>query len=903
MVSTDARLFRSIAAIALFIVVGGLAIILRETATPWQDGLGQASYDSLHRLTGQTWLEPSPVVVVYLDLASYQRQGLDPLKPWPRALHAQLLRRLTAERARAVIFDIVFSGAGPVAADDEAFARAIRENGRVVLAAECNYGSSHVTGDNQVRALTHSITPPADMLARAAASIGLAAQVIDDDYAVRRYIAGFSDSEPGLTWSAATLLKLQVTQQPHALSKANTCWLRYYGPPLSVPHVSYSEALDPAGVPANFFQDKIVLIGARPWVEQFHERQDEFANPYHAWSKKLFMPGVEVHATEMLNLLQGNLLKCLAAGTEALLLLLCAAILAGGLVWLRPMFGSFAALAAIAAVGGLACFGFNRGTWFPWLLISAVEIPCAWAGLMLAHSVEWYRARKRFEEAKRIADAKIREQAALIDKAHDAILVQDLHGRTVYANASAERLYGWTAQELQRDTTASEILLPDVEGARIAKQTALNQGEWNGELRQQTRQGHIVVVATRWTLIRDEAGQPKALLIMNTDVTDQKQLEAQLLRTQRMNTIGSLAGGMAHDLNNALAPILLGVQLLRRKNTEHDMAELLDLMETSTHRGADMVRQVLLFARGRTGDMERLDLAMVVRDLEKMVRETFPKNITVDSFLPPDLWPVRGNPTQLYQVLLNLCVNARDAMPNGGKLSFAADNVELPASEAETIPNGRPGKFVSLLVSDTGTGVSPEIREKIFEPFFTTKSEGKGTGIGLSTVLRIMKAHEGFLRVESEPGQGTMFDIFLPIASEAAPVTEKATRKLERGKGELLLIADDESAIRELLKAEFDSAGYRVLAAADGEEALALFRKNLGEVRLLITDGEMPKMDGRAVIAAIRKFKPGLPVILTSAASDPDSMTNIYQVAKPFAFEDILASAQQILASSKPTST
>jgi CheY-like chemotaxis protein len=301
--------------------------------------------------------------------------------------------------------------------------------------------------------------------------------------------------------------------------------------------------------------------------------------------------------------------------------------------------------------------------------------------------------------------------------------------------------------------------------------------------------------------------------------------------------------------------------------------------------------------------MERLDLAMVVRDLEKMVRETFPKNITVDSFLPPDLWPVRGNPTQLYQVLLNLCVNARDAMPNGGKLSFAADNVELPASEAETIPNGRPGKFVSLLVSDTGTGVSPEIREKIFEPFFTTKSEGKGTGIGLSTVLRIMKAHEGFLRVESEPGQGTMFDIFLPIASEAAPVTEKATRKLERGKGELLLIADDESAIRELLKAEFDSAGYRVLAAADGEEALALFRKNLGEVRLLITDGEMPKMDGRAVIAAIRKFKPGLPVILTSAASDPDSMTNIYQVAKPFAFEDILASAQQILASSKPTST
>jgi CHASE2 domain-containing sensor protein len=191
------------------------------------------------------------------------------------------------------------------------------------------------------------------------------------------------------------------------LNKANASWLRYYGPPLSIPHVSYSEALDPAGVPANFFRDKIVLIGARPWVEQFHERQDEFANPYHAWSKKLFMPGVEVHATEMLNLLQGNLLNRCGGGTEALLLVLCAAIFAGGLVWLRPIFGTLAALAAIAAVGALACFGFSRGTWFPWLLISAVEIPCAWAGSMLAHSVEWYRARKRFEAAKRIADAKI----------------------------------------------------------------------------------------------------------------------------------------------------------------------------------------------------------------------------------------------------------------------------------------------------------------------------------------------------------------------------------------------------------------------------------------------------------------------------------------------------------------
>ena len=901
--ATDARKHRSIAAIVLFMVVGGLGIGLRETTSPWEDGLGQTSYDLLHRLKGQAWLDLSPVVVVYLDLPSYQQQGLDPLKPWPRALHAQLLRRLTDAGARAVIFDIVFSGPGPSADDDKTLANAITDNGQVVLAAECNYDASHVTGDNRVRALSHSITPPADMFVHATASVGIAAQAIDDDYAIRRYVAGFSDSQPSLTWAAAKFLRLDVTQQFDALRKANASWLRYYGPPLSIPHVGYSEALDPAGVPAQFFRDKIVLIGARPWVEQFHERQDEFANPYHSWSKKLFMPGVEVHATEMLNLVKGDLLHRPDARIEVLLLLIGAAIFGGGLVWFRPVPSTLLALAGTAAVIALARFEFNRGIWFPWLLVAAVQAPCGWAGSVLAHSLEWYRARKRFEEAKRIADAKMREQAALIEKAHDAILVQELDGRTTYANASAERLYGWTAEELQQGPGASEIFSPDPEAARTARQLALKNGEWNGELRQQTRQGHPLIIASRWTLIRDEANRPKALLIMSTDVTQQKHLEAQLLRTQRMNTIGSLAGGMVHDLNNALAPILMGVQLLRRKSNEKETRNLLDLMETSTHRGADMVRQVLLFTRGRSGDFERCDVSTVVRDLEKMVRETFPRSITVDSFLPADLWPVRGNPTQLHQVLLNLCVNARDAMPDGGKLSLAADNIELNESEAATIRDGRPGKFVSLLVSDTGTGMTPEVREKMFEPFFTTKSEGRGTGIGLSTVLRIVRAHEGFIRAESEPGKGTMFEIFLPRATEISPSTEKPVKKIERGRGELILIADDESAIRELLKAELTSAGYLVLAAPDGEEAVAMFRQNASEIRLLITDGEMPKMDGLTTVSAVRKLNADLPVILTSAGVDPGRLANVQIVSKPFAFEDILSSIQLAMLRSKSPPT
>lgn len=890
---------RFLAGLIVFLLTTGLGLLLTDRETPWRDGFGQASYDSLHRFFGDTVFTSSPVVIVYLDLPSYKARDLDPLKPWPRELHAQLLRRLTTEGARAVVFDIVFSDPGPGVAGDDALAGAIRGNGRVVLASECSY--EHPVGNGQVSLRTHSITPPAEDFARGAAAVGMALQVVDDDYTLRRYIAGFSELQPTLTWATAAWLRLPVTKSDNAWREANTKWIRYYGPPISIPHVSYDQALAPQGVPENFFRDRIVFIGARPWgVEPFNERKDEFRSPFHSWAnKELFTPGVEVHATEMLNLIRGDLLRRLEQRSEILLLLLAAAVFGGGLVWLRPIPATIAALAGTGFVFGLAGYGFARGIWFPWLLVATVQIPTALTGSILFNSIEWYRARRRFEEARRIADAKIREQAALIEKAHDAILVQDLAGRILYANPSAERLYGWTAEELQKNGEATEMFSPDIDAAKSARASALQVGEWNGELHQQTRDGRIVIVASRWTLIRDEGGKPRGLLMISTDVTEQKQLEAQFLRTQRMNTIGTLAGGMAHDLNNALAPILMGVQLLRRKSSDDEARRLLQLMETSTHRGADMVRQVLLFARGRGGEFERLEPGLLVKELEKMVRETFPKNIMVDSFLPADLWAIRGNPTQLHQILLNLCVNARDAMPDGGKLSIVADNVELTTAEAVQIHEARAGQFVSLLVSDTGTGMPPEVRAKIFEPFFTTKGEGRGTGIGLSTVLRLVKAHEGFLRVESEPGGGTAFEIFLPRASDAVAVSERSEITVTRGSGETILLADDEQAIRELLTAELTSAGYRILAAANGAEAVALFRKHHSEIRLFITDGSMPVLDGRGAIAALRELRPDLPVILTSGDSG-DNRQNVCVVNKPFSLEDILVSIQQNMANKNP---
>jgi signal transduction histidine kinase/CheY-like chemotaxis protein len=427
----------------------------------------------------------------------------------------------------------------------------------------------------------------------------------------------------------------------------------------------------------------------------------------------------------------------------------------------------------------------------------------------------------------------------------------------------------------------------------------LAQGEWNGELRQQTRTGEIVTVASRWTLIRDDAARPQALLLINSDITEQKQLEVQFLRTQRMNTIGTLAGGMAHDLNNALAPILMGVQLLRRKTNDDDESRrMLALIEANTHRSADMVRQVLLFARGRGGEFERLELGPLVKELERLVRETFPKNISVETYLPRDLWPVRGNPTQLHQVLLNLCVNARDAMPSGGRLSFASDNVELGAAEAAAIPNATPGQYVSLLVSDAGTGMPPEVRARIFEPFFTTKGEGLGTGIGLATVLRIVKSHAGFLRVESEPGQGTTFEIFLPRATEAI-LTATAARPIElpRGNGELVLVVDDEQAVRDLVAESLSTQGYRVLTAANGAEAVALFRQHASKVRLLITDSGMPVLGGAGTISALRQQQPDLPVILASgeAGAEDSHRANVALLRKPFSLEELLIAVGQCL--------
>ncbi len=888
---------RALAALALAVVTVFLGLALLDSGSDQPGWQTRASFDLLHKWLGRRSeaLSKSPVVIVYLDLDSFTAVQLNPGEPWPRRLHAQLVKRLSDAGARAVVFDIVFSDAGPDAAGDSEFAEAIRASGNVILAGEFNDNQSYLTGEDKLRLGLRKYVPPLDHFATNAVAWGLASHKIDDDFVVRRYFAGsISEKLPSLTWATALWLRLPVVEGVNASSRANNCWLRYYGPALTIPNVNIPTALAESGVQKDFFKDKIVFVGARPMVNSFNQNQDQFRSPFHLWERgrALFIPGVEIHATEMLNLARGDGLRRPSPGVEFVIVLLSGTVLGVGLVLFRPLAATIVALACAGLCFGLTVWSFNGNVFFPWAVVVAGQIPVALSGSWLFHFQDWFFTRRRL-------NAKIREQAALIDKANDAILVQSLDGKILYANPAAEKLYGWNLDALKKEDVHNEMSSPDEESARVAHDTALQRGEWNGELRQQTRAGQVVIVASRWTLIRDDAGRPETVLLINSDVTEKKNLEAQFLRTQRMNTIGTLAGGMAHDLNNALAPVLLGAQLLRRRATDEESRNLLGLMETSTHRGAEMVRQVLLFARGRGGEFERLVLPPLVKELEKLVKETFPRNITVERFLPEDLWPVRGNPTQLHQILLNLCVNARDAMPDGGKLSFMADNVTLDAIEAATIPEGRAGEFVLLSVSDTGDGMPPEVRARIFEPFFTTKGEGRGTGIGLFTVVRILKSHEGFLRVESEPGEGTTFEIFLPHALDAGVVTD-GDQPIEtpRGRGELILVVDDERAICELVNDGLASHGYRVLTAANGEEGMFMLQKYRDEVRLVITDGSMPVMDGVQTMVALRRVKPGLPMIYSSADADPEN-ADIKDASaflrKPFSLVELLATVHRCL--------
>ncbi|HUB87853.1 MAG TPA: PAS domain S-box protein [Verrucomicrobiae bacterium] len=502
------------------------------------------------------------------------------------------------------------------------------------------------------------------------------------------------------------------------------------------------------------------------------------------------------------------------------------------------------------------------------------------------------------------AEEKIYEQAALLNYAPDAIWVMDLNERISYWNKGAERIFGWTAAEAIGKNPV-ELLFHGKMTPQLQKciQAVNERGEWTGELEAVAKDGKTVVIQERNCCIRDEQGRRKSLLIINTDITEKKKLETQFLRSQRMESLGALAGGIAHDLNNVLTPLLGSVQMLRDKITDADSQKLLDTLETSVRRGANLVKQVLTFGRGVKGERIPVQPSAIVREVSQIIRETFPKSVEFEVQPVAAPWAVIGDPTQLHQVLLNLCVNARDAMPHGGKLSICIENVRLDEIYSAMNPQAKPGPFVIIEVKDTGVGIPKEIQDRIFEPFFTTKEHGKGTGLGLSTTLGIIKSHGGFINCYSEPGKGSTFKVYLP-ADATVPMVEKPAGKkneMPRGHGELVLVVDDEKHVREVAQKILERFGYRTLLAANGAEAVAIYTARQNEITAVLTDMSMPVMDGPATIAALKSINPRVTIIGTSGLDPNNHMIdaigagNSHFIPKPYTADAMLRTLDTIL--------
>ena len=521
---------------------------------------------------------------------------------------------------------------------------------------------------------------------------------------------------------------------------------------------------------------------------------------------------------------------------------------------------------------------------------------------LVRSTLQIFAARAAAELDRQQSDARIREQASLLDKAQDAILVRGLDHTITYWNKSAERLYGWAAAEVIGRSVRG-LLYREPTAFDKAHQQTLDLGEWVGEISQIDKSGRDLTIEGRWTLVRDEFDQPASVFAINTDITEHRKLEQQFLRAQRLESIGTLAGGIAHDLNNILAPISMAVELLKMRVTDPRSAELLDTIATSAKRGADMVGQVLSFARGIEGHRVEIHPRQLIQEIEGILRGTFCKDIAVEVLASRDLWATHGDPTQLHQVLLNLCVNARDGITGPGKITIRADNFEIDASFAAMNLEAKEGPHLCIEVEDTGEGIAPEIIEKIFDPFFTTKSVGKGTGLGLSTTLAIVKSHGGFIRTFSEPGVGTRFRVYLPAHLESVGAALIRPRpELPHGNGETVLVIDDEASIRQITRQTLESFGYQTLLAADGQQAVALYTLNQSAIDVVLTDMMMPVMDGAETIGKLMEINPEVKIIATSGITAKREIAHFAGDAvkrflpKPYSAETLLTCLKQVLA-------
>jgi two-component system, cell cycle sensor histidine kinase and response regulator CckA len=478
-----------------------------------------------------------------------------------------------------------------------------------------------------------------------------------------------------------------------------------------------------------------------------------------------------------------------------------------------------------------------------------------------------------------------------------AIFQCDAQGKSVYINPLWEKISGLSVAESLGDVWLQAIHPEDRKTVtELWQRTIAARQSWVSEHRLLTPQEETRWVRTLANPMRSSEGHFLGYVGTVENITEKKSLEAQLLRAQRLESLGTLASGIAHDLNNILTPIIGIVQLLPLKIPKLDepTQRLLKILNESTHRGADLVKQILSFTMGVEGKPAITQVSHLLREIHSITRQTFPKNIELSTELPQDLWLIPADATLLHQVFMNLCVNARDAMPQGGTLSICAENLMIDEHYVRMNLDAQIGPHVVITIADTGVGIPPQTLDRIFEPFFTTKEIGKGTGLGLSTVLGIVKSHRGFINVESEVGEGTQVRVYLPATDSQEPATV-VNAVVPKGKGELILVVDDEVAVREVTQITLETHGYSVITACDGVEAIALYAERKHEISAVVLDMMMPFLDPATTVRTLNKLNPQVPIIAMSGLATQESvMTTMDEqvrafLAKPFTAQELLS--------------
>jgi PAS domain S-box-containing protein len=500
-------------------------------------------------------------------------------------------------------------------------------------------------------------------------------------------------------------------------------------------------------------------------------------------------------------------------------------------------------------------------------------------------------------------------RGAALEAAANAIVITDANGGVLWANAAFSRLTGHALADVRGRRVGAFCNTGEHANPFFTEMwAAISAGEvWRGEILNYHRDGHAFTEEITITPLLDASGKVTHCIAIKQDVTEQRNLEKQYLHAQRQESLGRLASGIAHDLNNILTPVLVLPSLMRDVTQDASTLRFLDMIEKSAQRGSDLLRQLLLFGRGSEARREPLALGTVIDGMAAIVRETFPKNITFELAVAPALPLISADATQLHQVLMNLCVNARDAMPTGGRLSLRLERTTLSAEQARTISGARAGVFQVLTVGDTGCGIPFENQERVFEPFFTTKSVGEGTGLGLSTVSGIVRGHAGFIELRSAPGAGTSFRIYLPelpVAEAKEPGAAPAA--LNEGAGRCVLVVDDEPNIARTIVALLEAHGYRTRVARHGAEALAILREPAATIDAIVTDLLMPTMDGASFLDALRQLGRVYPTVVISGHLTTAEMVEkldlpepVIAVPKPFTVPQLLGALERSFVAAK----